>query len=120
LTDTHVLLIKNVVGSRQWTLPGGGYHSKESGEQCAKREVREELGITLTHLQPIGAVNELSRGATWNYDCFVSHLDEISEIHLSIELSDAQWFAVANLPITIRPYARKLIEQYAGPHSPIE
>jgi mutator protein MutT len=36
-----------------WTLPGGRLEPGESTEQCALREVREELGLTLYGLKPL-------------------------------------------------------------------
>ena len=114
-TDSHILLIKNVVGSRQWTLPGGGYHHNESAEDCAKREVKEELGIDLPSLTPIGETTERTKGITWRYDCFVSHFDISTTIHLSYEISEAQWFPRNNVPVAVRPYALTIINRYAPP-----
>lgn len=113
-TDSHVLLIKNAVGSRQWTLPGGGYHHNESAENCAKREVKEELGIELGDLQSVGIAHEASKGVIWNYDCFISRLQSMPAISISFELSDAQWFHVSELPVTIRPYALELITRHVS------
>ena len=36
-----------------WTLPGGRLEPGESTEQCALREVKEELGLTLYGLRPL-------------------------------------------------------------------
>jgi 8-oxo-dGTP pyrophosphatase MutT (NUDIX family) len=114
-TDSHILLIKNVVGSKQWTLPGGGRHRNETADACAKREVKEELGIDLAVLRSVGKSSEISKGAKWNYDCFVSRLDAMPQIHLSIELSEAKWFPLSALPVSIRPYAAELIKQIELP-----
>ncbi len=120
MTDTHVLLIKNVVGSNQWTLPGGGYHANETGKQCARREVREELGIAVPALKDLGKASEMIKGATWHYDCFVSHLESMPSIQLSIEISEAQWFAIGKLPGSIQPFARHLIQQIEATGIPVE
>lgn len=41
------LLVKNIVGSDKWRLPGGGAKRDESGEDAVVRELQEELGLQL-------------------------------------------------------------------------
>jgi 8-oxo-dGTP pyrophosphatase MutT (NUDIX family) len=40
--------------ARPWALPGGRVEPGESPEQTARREIREEIGITLGDLREVG------------------------------------------------------------------
>jgi 8-oxo-dGTP diphosphatase len=50
-----VLLIKRTYAPYQhlWTLPGGRIEPGETIEQCAAREITEELGLVVGELQPV-------------------------------------------------------------------
>lgn len=58
-----VLLLRHSYGPKVWALPGGGLKPSEDPEECARREVREELGIAITDLQGVGAIEEELSGS---------------------------------------------------------
>ncbi len=43
----NVLLVKQTVGKRLWTLPGGKVKAHESLDHALRREIHEELGLEL-------------------------------------------------------------------------
>ena len=49
-------MIKNAYGRRRWTFPGGGTEHWETAADAAKREVLEEVGITLNNITKIGEI----------------------------------------------------------------
>jgi 8-oxo-dGTP diphosphatase len=51
----EVVLVKPT-GRNTWVLPKGGLESKETVEQAAMRECREETGFTVSIDQPLGQV----------------------------------------------------------------
>jgi len=46
-------------GAETWSIPGGHLEFGESWEQCAKREVLEETGLTITNIRFLAATNDL-------------------------------------------------------------
>jgi len=45
--DGEVLVVRPILGSGNWSLPGGGLHRGEDARRGARREVAEETGIVL-------------------------------------------------------------------------
>ncbi|GMN02173.1 NUDIX hydrolase [Erythrobacter sp. MTPC3] len=58
-----VLLLRHSYGPKVWALPGGGLKKGEDPAECARREVREELGVEITALQSLGTLEEMLSGA---------------------------------------------------------
>lgn len=62
----RVLLIRHSYGSGQWMLPGGGLGRKEDAVAGARREVAEEVGLTLDDAFLVGRTDDpLSLHETW-------------------------------------------------------
>lgn len=59
----EVMLLKHSYGPKAWGLPGGGMASGEDPESCARRELREEVGLEVEELVPLGVLNETLSGS---------------------------------------------------------
>lgn len=86
-----------------WIPPGGHIEPGETPSDAAIREMKEELGITITKdlLTPltlsVKPINQPERGCMAHYD--VWHLVDISEqpfAYLKSEYHDASWFTLAD------------------------
>ncbi len=69
-----------------WTLPGGRAEPSESPEECAKREVEEELGMIVQALTPV-VVQKL---AGYELSVFASRAFSGTP-HPNIEIADIRW-----------------------------
>lgn len=49
------LLIREAVGQTHWTLPGGRSKAGETPEETARRKAKEEAGVKLESLAPLGS-----------------------------------------------------------------
>lgn len=96
--DNEYLLIQTSYSGKYWTLPGGGVGHSESFEEAAKREVKEELGITLQDIQKIGAYESTIEYKKDTIHIFYAkvHSKELKENRA--EISIARWFPKDELP----------------------
>jgi 8-oxo-dGTP diphosphatase len=89
--DRKVLLIQRTRAPYfgMWSLPGGRLEPDETPEQCAMREIKEELSLDVYRLQP---VMRLSLGAEGNFllQTFATEAFE-GEIVPSEEITAHRW-----------------------------
>src|SRR5687768_18404925 len=53
IQDGKVLLVRHVY-QRGWFMPGGGMKRRETLEQAARRECREEVGVKMDNVELFG------------------------------------------------------------------
>ncbi len=108
--DTHILLVRNLPYPSKWTLPGGGYKKHETAEQCAARELHEELHLTVApnrlHLLGRFSGSKPKR----QFDCLMVAINSQQTIKPNSEVIEANWFALNTLPANISPTASKVTD----------
>ena len=92
-----VLLIKRAYAPYQhlWTLPGGRIEPGETIEQCAAREIKEELGLSIGDIRPV-LVQALGTDGKFMLAVFATEAFE-GEIAPSDEIADHRWVNPADL-----------------------
>jgi 8-oxo-dGTP pyrophosphatase MutT (NUDIX family) len=110
--EGKVLLIRNPYGQMKWDLPGGGVRRGELPEAAARREVREEVGISLTDLHPLGRYTGTE---VYDKDTVVSYFARAGSAALKprrAEVYEEGWFELERLPEPLSREAAKVIGQY--------
>ena len=89
--EGKVLLIKRAFAPYQhlWTLPGGRIEPGETIEQCAIREIREEVSLTIRNPRPV-MVQALGKDQAFLLAVFATR-DFSGQLRASDEVSDHQW-----------------------------
>jgi ADP-ribose pyrophosphatase YjhB (NUDIX family) len=110
--EGRVLLIRNPYGPMKWDLPGGGVRRGEESQRAASREVREEVGVTLSGLRLLGRYT-----GTEYYDrdtvvCFYARADSPALRPRRAEVYEEGWFELGHLPQPLSREVERVIELY--------
>lgn len=96
--DGQVLMVRRRVkeGQLSWQFPAGQVEAGETGEQAAVRETREEVGLTVAAVKPLGNRVHPATGRTMLYvACKV--LDGTPYLADEAELAEVEWCDRAKL-----------------------
>src|SRR6476469_4554445 len=92
--DDLLLIQRNRAPSEGlWTLPGGRLEAGESAEQCAIRELKEELGLAVFALRPLIVL----RHGQYRLQTFATQAYEGEIVADAAEIRDWRWVRPAQL-----------------------
>jgi ADP-ribose pyrophosphatase YjhB (NUDIX family) len=95
-----------------WFLPGGGVSGRESFQDAARRELREECGLEATQCELFGLYHTRRREPVALY--VVTRFAEIAGARPDPEIAEMGFFALDALPPETTPATRRRIEEYFG------
>jgi 8-oxo-dGTP diphosphatase len=101
--DLRILLIRRGLEPFKgaWALPGGFLQETETLDQCAARELREETGVDVTHLEAFATFSDPKRDPRYRvitaaYFALVPAADHA--LQSGSDADDAKWYSMAKLP----------------------
>ena len=104
----RVLLVKHSYGELNWELPGGGGEARESAEETARREAREEVGVELATLRLTGVYWEPDQDA--HHFVFRAHAIGTPRVADRKEITHIDWFSPGALPRPMSDFTAQRIK----------
>lgn len=110
----RVLLIRHsYVGG--WHFPGGGVGKGETLVEAMRREVREEVGLTVdSDPQPLGVYARFRHGASDHVAVFVVREWTGTPIADGVEILEARFFPLDRLPPDVSPATQRRLAEFLG------
>lgn len=103
-----ILFVRLGYSHKVWTIPGGRVDKNETPEQTVRREVKEEVGITLGDIEMIGEYVSTREYKIDTVKCFQAWVDSFDFKIDNIEIIEAKWCIIDNLPT---PHGPRLKQQ---------
>ncbi|OGV50355.1 MAG: hypothetical protein A3F46_05115 [Legionellales bacterium RIFCSPHIGHO2_12_FULL_42_9] len=111
INEGKILLVKHTY-QPDWYTIGGGVEPGETPRQAMERELKEEVGATLTSPLELFSVYYSRNEKHDDYIIFYIGHDCTQEIVTSPEIAEKQWFPINQLPKDLSPATRRRIQEY--------
>ena len=115
--EDKIFLMKTHKWRNRYSIPGGHIELGERIEDALRREVKEETGLDIYHIQFIGIQECIFDDAFWEKKHFIfidyACRTKSTEVRLNSEGQDYIWVSLDeafNLPI--EPYTERTIKEY--------
>ena len=105
----QILLVRHSYGPDGWYFPGGGVGRKETPEEAAHREIREEVGCPIEGMKLAGVIEETISGAPHRAHIFHGTIDAMPRPD-GREVVEARFFPTHSLPEPLSPRTRARLE----------
>jgi 8-oxo-dGTP pyrophosphatase MutT (NUDIX family) len=110
LTDAdRVLLVRHTYGRRDWDLPGGSIKRDEPPLSAARREMHEELGLSIDNWVPLGELFTTVYKRRDTLHCFQAELRAPQITIDRGEIAVAEWFPRRALPQDIGRFVTPIL-----------
>ena len=106
----HIQRINGLI--KKWTFPGGRINKNETPEKAIKREVKEEVGLDVLDLKLLDSFISTAEYKKDKIYVFLAKSNKKDFKIDNIEILEANWFSINNIPELIGPIALKMVDIY--------
>ena len=110
IQDGRVLLVRHVY-QRGWFMPGGGMKRRETIEEAARRECREEVGVEMHKLELFGIFFNYTEWKSDHIALFLSEDFTVADTKDS-EIAEKKFFPLDHLPKALGSGHRRRLREY--------
>jgi 8-oxo-dGTP diphosphatase len=107
-----VLLIRHRYGRQPWGLPGGGVERNEPLMEAVRREACEESGVHIEIQYLLGVYDRFKDGVSNYVGVFVCAPLNEPDPPYSLEIAEARFFPVDQVPTGVDDASRRRIDEY--------
>jgi 8-oxo-dGTP pyrophosphatase MutT (NUDIX family) len=113
ITDgDRLLLVRHAYGRQAWDLPGGSRKRGETPLAAARREMREELGVTIDDWQELGQIDLRMNHRADSLYCFHAELKAPTLAIDRGELACVSWFELDRLPAELSRFVHATLTRW--------
>lgn len=109
--EGRLLLMRHSYGPNGWHLPGGGISRRETPQDAAVRELREETGCRAEGVRAVGTLDEVISGSPHTahlFGCFTND----QPVPDGREVVEARFFPLHSLPEPLGERTRARLEAW--------
>jgi 8-oxo-dGTP pyrophosphatase MutT (NUDIX family) len=111
----EVLLVRHTYGDRRaWELPGGSIKRGEEPLAAARREILEELGLSISDWTALGDFFAEHEHREDTLYCFHAIVEDGVPVPDRIEIAEVSWFPSAAPPAPIGRFVRRILSMAAA------
>jgi len=104
---------KSILGTGTWCFPGGKLEFGESFEECAKREIKEEVNLNIDKLEFISLANDIAYGNHYiTIGLKASEVKGEPSIGEPEKAEDIGWFDLDKLPEPLFIPTKNMADNY--------
>lgn len=111
ITRGHeVLLVRHTYGDRRaWDMPGGAIKRGEAPLDAARREIHEELSLSIREWVALGDFFARAEHRNDTMYCFHAAVDDVNPVADGIEIAEVAWFPSSALPKRTGRFVRRIL-----------